>query len=108
MSTAPVPADGAQASAGPRRSVRALAERGGLALAGLTLAALEGVLLAADARLGVAALELRHPGPHPVARERARDEDHQLSVAGDAAAAEREAVDREVDLLAAMKRLGHD
>jgi O-antigen ligase len=56
VSTAPVPADGARASAGPRRSVRALAERGGLALTGLTLAALEGVLLAADARLGVAVL----------------------------------------------------
>ncbi len=50
-------------------------------------------------RLGIAALELRHPGANAVARERPRDEDHQLAVAGDAAPAVGETVDDELDLL---------
>jgi hypothetical protein len=59
-------------------------------------------------RLGVPALELRDAGPHPVAGERPRDEDDELAVAGDAAAAEGQAVDLEVDLLAAVKLERHD
>ena len=59
------------------------------------------------AGLGVAALQLRDARPHAVARKRTRDEDHQLAVPGDAAAAVGEGVDGEVDLLTAMKGDGH-
>ena len=59
------------------------------------------------ASLGVAALELRDPGPHAVAGEGPRHEHDQLAVAGDAAPAEGEAVDGEVDLLTAVEGDGH-
>ena len=59
------------------------------------------------AGLGVAALELRDAGAHAVAGKRPRDEDHQLAVPGDAAAAVGERVDGEVDLLTAVKGDGH-
>jgi hypothetical protein len=50
-------------------------------------------------RLGVPALELRDAGADAVAGEPAGDEDDQLAVPGDAAAAVREPVDPKLDLL---------
>jgi hypothetical protein len=52
-------------------------------------------------RLGVAALELGDPGPHPVSRQRLRNEHDQLAVTGNAAAAVGEAVDHKLQLLVA-------
>ncbi len=54
--------------------------------------------------LGVAALELRHPGADAVAREPPGDEDDQLAVPRDAAAAVRQPVDPQLDLLTTRKR----
>ena len=58
-------------------------------------------------RLGVTALELRHPRPHAVAGERLRDEDDELAVPGDAAPAVRQPVDDELDLLVADEGRRH-
>jgi hypothetical protein len=56
----------------------------------------------------VAALQLCHARSHAVSGQGARDEDDELAVAGDAAAAERQAVDHKVDLLAAVQTHRHD
>jgi len=53
------------------------------------------------ARLGVAALELGDPGPHPVPGQRLCNEHDQLAVTGNAASAVGEAVDHKLELLVA-------
>ena len=58
------------------------------------------------ARLGEALLRLRHLGPDPVAGQRAGDEDDEAVGAGDAAPAEGERVDLDLEQLAATGAAG--
>ena len=58
-------------------------------------------------RLGVAALDLRDPGAHAVARETPPHEDDEAVEPRDAVAAERERVDVELELLPLRHRRGH-
>ena len=58
-------------------------------------------------RLGEAALDLRHPRTHPVARKPAADEDDEAVQARDAVAAVRERVDLQLELVVPLHRRGH-
>ena len=58
-------------------------------------------------RLGMAALDLRDPCPHRVARQAAANEDDEAVQPRDAVAAVRERVDPDVDLLVDLHRRGH-
>ena len=60
-----------------------------------------------DDRLGVAALHLRHARAHGVAGQAAPDEDDEAVEPRDAVPAERERVDRELELLASLDGGGH-
>ena len=59
-------------------------------------------------RLGEAALHLRHPRPHRVARQATADEDDEPVQARDAVAAVGERVDAELELLTDADGGGHE